>query len=198
MIKTIAKTVLKIFGWQISFSLPPRDKYVLVGAPHTSNWDFPLGLLGMWACGLRFNWVGKHTLFKGPLGPIMRAIGGIPLDRLGSIGFLKKVIDLFAKRDQFVMAIAPEGTRSLTKQWKEGFYRIALAASVPIALGYIDYPCKRIGIDRMFEPSGDIEADFMILEEYYHDKIGRHPEKQGPVRIRGCSSEKVERRNTES
>ena len=194
MIKTIATTVLKIIGWQISFSLPPRDKYVLIGAPHTSNWDFPLALLGLWACGLRFNWVGKHTLFKGPLGPIMRAIGGIPVDRLGSVGFLKKVIGIFASRDQFVMAIAPEGTRSLTKQWKEGFYRIALAASVPIALAYIDYPRKSIGIDRMFEPSGDLDEDFMILEEYYHDKIGKRPENQGPVRTRGGSSKKTERR----
>lgn len=194
MIKTIATIVLKIIGWQISFSLPPRHKYVLIGAPHTSNWDFPLALLGMWACGLRFNWVGKHTLFKGPLGPIMRAIGGIPVDRLGSIGFLKKVIGIFASRDQFVMAIAPEGTRSLTKQWKEGFYRIALAAGVPIALAYIDYPRKRIGIDRMFEPSGDIDEDFMILEEYYHDKIGKRPENQGPVRTRGGSSKKTEPR----
>ena len=192
MIKTIATTVLKIMGWQISFSLPPRDKYVLIGAPHTSNWDFPLALLGMWACGLRFNWVGKHTLFKGPLGPIMRAIGGIPVDRLGSIGFLKKVIGIFASRDQFVMAIAPEGTRSLTKQWKEGFYRIALAAGVPIALAYIDYPRKRIGIDRMLEPSGDIDADFMILEEYYHDKTGKRPENQGPVRIRRGSGKESE------
>ncbi len=192
MIKTIATTILKIVGWQVSFSLPSRDKYVLIGAPHTSNWDFPLGLLGMCACGLRFNWVGKHTLFKGLLGPIMRAIGGIPVDRLGSIGFLKKVIDIFASRDQFVLVIAPEGTRSLTKQWKEGFYRIALAAGVPIALAYIDYPRKQIGIDRMFEPSGDIEADFMVLEEYYHDKVGKHPENQGPVRIKGVSSKKTE------
>jgi 1-acyl-sn-glycerol-3-phosphate acyltransferase len=190
MIKTIATIVLKIIGWQVSFSLPPRDKYVLIGAPHTSNWDFPLGLLGMWACGLRFNWVGKHTLFKGPLGPIMRTIGGIPVDRQGSIGFLKKVIDIFADHDQFVMAIAPEGTRGLTKQWKEGFYRIALAAGVPIALAYIDYPRKRIGIDRMLEPSGDIEADFLILEEYYHDKIGKRPENQGPIRIESVSRKK--------
>jgi 1-acyl-sn-glycerol-3-phosphate acyltransferase len=188
MIKTIATIVLKIIGWQISFSLPPRHKYVLIGAPHTSNWDFPLALLGMWACGLRFNWVGKHTLFKGPLGPIMRAIGGIPVDRLGSIGFLKKVIGIFASRDQFVMAIAPEGTRSLTKQWKEGFYRIALATGVPIALAYIDYPRKRIVIDRIFEPSGEIDEELMILEEYYHYKIGKRPENQGPVRIRGGSS----------
>jgi len=81
MIKTLATTTLKLFGWQVSFTLPPRDKYVLVAAPHTSNWDFVLGLLAMWAIGLRFSWVGKHTLFKGPFGPIMRSLGGIPVDR---------------------------------------------------------------------------------------------------------------------
>jgi 1-acyl-sn-glycerol-3-phosphate acyltransferase len=140
----------------------------------------------MWAIGMRYSWVGKHTLFKGPLGPVMRAIGGIPVDRQASTGFLKNMIDVFASRDQFVLAIAPEGTRSLTKQWKEGFYRIALAAGVPIALGYIDYSRKRIGIDRLFEPSGDIEADFVILREYYRDKVGKCPEQQGPVRVRGA------------
>ena len=186
MIKAIATTTLKVLGWQVSYSLPHRDKYVLIGAPPTSNWDFPLGLLAMWALGLRFSWVGKHTLFKGPLGPIMRAIGGIPVDRMGSTGFVKKVIDIFASRDQFVLAMAPEGTRSLTKEWKEGFYRIALAANVPIALCYVDYPRKRVGIDRMLEPSGDIEADFEVLREYYQDKIGKCPEKQGAVRVRGA------------
>ncbi len=182
--------ILKLLGWQVSFSIPLRDKYVLVGAPHTSNWDFPLGLLGMWACGLRINWVGKHTLFKGPFGPIMRAIGGIPVDRRGSIGFTKKVIEAFASREKFVLALSPEGTRSLTKHWKGGFYHIALAAGVPIALGYIDYPSKRIGIEQMFEPSGDIEADFTVLQEYYRNKIGRRPEKQGPVRVRTVAGKK--------
>lgn len=186
MIKAIATTVLKMFGWQVSFTIAPPDKYVLVAAPHTSNWDFVLGLLGMWAMGLRYSWVGKHTLFIGPLGPIMRSIGGIPVNRQGSTGFLKKVIDLFASRDQFVLAISPEGTRSLTKYWKEGFYRIALAADVPVALGYIDYSRKRIGIDGLFEPSGDIEADFEILREYYRDKVGKCPGKQGVVRARSA------------
>jgi 1-acyl-sn-glycerol-3-phosphate acyltransferase len=184
MLKSVATLMLKLIGWKVSFSLPPCERYVLVGAPHTSNWDFPLGLLAMSAVGLRFNWVGKHTLFKGALGPIMRSIGGIPVDRRTSTGFVKKVLDIFNSRDQFVMAIAPEGTRSLTRQWKGGFYHIAVAAGVPIALGFIDYPRKRIGIDRLFEPSGDIEADFEILREYYQDKVGKRPEKQGPVRIR--------------
>ena len=190
MIKTIATTALKLFGWRVSFSISPPDKYVLVAAPHTSNWDFVFGLVGMWAMGLRFSWVGKHTLFKGPHGPIMRAIGGIPVDRQASAGFLKKMIDIFASRDQFVLAIAPEGTRSLTKQWKEGFYRIALAAGVPIALGYIDFSRKQIGVDRLFEPSGDVAADFVILHDFYQDKVGRCPEKQGPVRIRRTADEK--------
>lgn len=184
MFKAIATILLKLFGWKVTFSLPPRDKYVLVGAPHTSNWDFPLGLLGMCAVGLRFNWVGKHTLFRGLFGPIMRSIGGVSVDRRGATGFLKNMIDIFESRDQFVLVIAPEGTRSLTKQWKGGFYHIAVAAGVPIALGFIDYPRKRIGFDRLFEPSGDIEADIEILQDYYRDKIGKHPEKQGPVRIR--------------
>ncbi len=190
MVKTIATSILKLIGWQVFYSLPPQDKYVLVGAPHTSNWDFPLGLLAMWACGLRVYWVGKHTLFKWPLGPIMRALGGIPVDRQGSIGFTKKVIEAFASREQFVMAISPEGTRSLTKDWKAGFYHIAMTAKVPIALGYIDYPRKQIGIERMFEPSGDIETDFKMLQEYYQDKTGKRPEKQGPVAVRIRSDKK--------
>ena len=176
-----------MIGWRVSFTLPPRDKYVLVGAPHTSNWDFPLGLLAMWASGMRFSWVGKHTLFKGPLGPIMRAIGGIPVDRTSGVGFIKKVIDLFASRDQFVLAISPEGTRSLTRQWKGGFYHIAQAAGVPIALGYIDYPHKQIGLDRMFEPSGDIEADFFLLGGYYRGKVGQRAGNPRPGRSKeGC------------
>ncbi len=191
MLKTVNTIILKLLGWQVSFSLPPRDKYVLVGAPHTSNWDFPLGLLAMSAVGLRFNWVGKHTLFKGPFGPLMRAIGGIPVDRRGSTGFVKNIIEIFNSREQFVLTIAPEGTRSLTKQWKAGFYHIAMAANVPIALGFIDYPRKRIGIDRLFEPSGDIEADFQILREYYQDKIGKRPEKQGPVKIKSVADKKT-------
>lgn len=190
MLKALSRFLLGLFGWQVNFTFPPCDKFVVAGAPHTSNWDFPLGLLAMWASGFRFNWVGKHTLFKGPLGPVMRGLGGIPVDRRGGTGFVKKVIDLFRDRKQLVLAIAPEGTRSRTEYWKGGFYHIAVAAGVPIALGYIDFPRKRIGIERMFEPSGDIDADFEMLRDYYQDKIGKRPEKQGPVRVREEGKEK--------
>lgn len=183
MLKQIAKFILKLFGWRLNFILPPCDKYVLVGAPHTSNWDFPLGLLAMWGCGLRCHWVGKHSLFRGPFGPLMRALGGIPVDRRESVGFTRNVIENFARHDRFILAISPEGTRSRTRVWKGGFYHIALAAGVPVALGHIDYPRREIGIERMFDPSGNIEADFEILAEYYRDRVGKRPGMQGPVRI---------------
>ncbi len=187
MRRKVAAFLLSVFGWQVSFSIPQCDKYVLVGAPHTSNWDFPFGLLALWAVGLHFNWVGKHTLFRWPFGRLMRRLGGIPVDRRGSTGFVKKVIDIFNSRDRFVLAIAPEGTRSRTDYWKPGFYHIAVATGVPIALGFIDYPHKQIGVDCLVVPSGDMEADVQILSAYYQDKIGKRPEKQGPVRIRSTS-----------
>lgn len=190
MRRTPARFLLKFLGWKVTFSLPPCDKYVLIGAPHTSNWDFPLGLLAMWALDLRCHWVGKHTLFRGPFGPLMRGLGGIPVDRRESVGFTRKVIELFAQRERFVLALSPEGTRSRTNYWKAGFYHIARAAEVPIALGYIDYPRRQIGIERMFTPSGDIEDDVAILADYYHDKVGRRPALQGPVRVRSALGEK--------
>lgn len=179
----LAAAVLTLLGWKVACAIPPCDRYVLVGAPHTSNWDFPYALLALWSIGLRFCWVGKHTLFKGPLGPIMRALGGIPVDRRGPTGFTRTVAELFNQRRQLVLAIAPEGTRSRTESWKSGFYHIAVAANVPVALGFIDYPSKTIGIEVLFAPSGDIEADFKRLATFYRDKTGKHPDKQGPVRI---------------
>ncbi len=184
MIKPIATTILRLLGWRVRFSLPPTDKFVLIGAPHTSNWDFPLGLMAIWACGLRCHWVGKHSLFRGPFGPLMRALGGIPVNRRESIGFTRKVLDTFSARERFVLALSPEGTRSLTGHWKGGFHRIARSAGVPIALGYIDYSRRQLGIERLIVPSADIEADFEILADFYRDKIGRRPRQQGPVRVR--------------
>jgi len=181
MFGKLAAALLTLMGWTVTCTIPSREKYVLVGAPHTSNWDFPLALLALWSIGLRFCWVGKHTLFKGPFGPIMRGLGGIPVDRRGQTGFTRDVVELFSRRGQLVLAIAPEGTRSRTEGWKSGFYHIAVAAEVPIALGFIDYPSKRIGIEQLFTPCGDLKADFDRLAAFYHDKTGKHPDQQGPV-----------------
>jgi 1-acyl-sn-glycerol-3-phosphate acyltransferase len=183
--KTISNFILRLFGWQADLAVQMPEKCVLVGAPHTSNWDFPLAILGMAAMGIQFNWVGKHTLFRGPLGIFMRALGGIPLDRRsGGARFAIKAFELFRDRDQFILAIAPEGTRHRTDYWKAGFYKMALKSNVPIALGYVNYEKKMVGIGIMFVPSGDSDKDFAIVREFYSDKSGKCPEKQGEVRLK--------------
>jgi 1-acyl-sn-glycerol-3-phosphate acyltransferase len=187
--KAISHFILRIFGWQAELAVPMPAKCVLVGAPHTTNWDFPLAIFGMAAMGIRFNWVGKHTLFRWPFGFIMRALGGIPLDRRsGGARFAIKAFELFDDRDSFILAIAPEGTRHRVEYWKAGFYKIALKCSIPIALGYVDYRKKIVGIGKIFVPSGDSSSDFVILKEFYSDKIGKHPEKQGSVRLKKKSA----------
>lgn len=174
-----------MFGWRAELAVQMVDKCVLVGAPHTTNWDFPLAILGMSAMGIKFNWVGKHTLFHWPMGIFMRRLGGIPLDRkTGGAGFAKKAVDSFHELDRFILAIAPEGTRHRTDYWKAGFYKIALKSKVPIALGYVDYRKKKIGIGRIIIPTGNIAQDFMLLEDFYSDKTGKYPGKQGAIRPR--------------
>lgn len=181
--QAISRFILKMFGWQAELAVKMADKCILVGAPHTTNWDFPLAILGMSAMGIKFNWVAKHTLFRWPMGIIMRCLGGIPLDRRsGGAGFAMKAVEKFQKLDRFILAIAPEGTRHRTEYWKAGFYKIAVKSNVPIAMGYVDYRRKKIGIGRIFIPTGNIDKDFMLLQDFYKDKAGKYPEKQGEIR----------------
>lgn len=184
MIKSLSRFILTSIGWKISQTVKLPGKCVLIGAPHTSNWDFPLTLLGLSSMGVKFNWVAKHTLFFWPLGILLRSIGGIAVDRSQGTSFLKRIIELYGSQEKLVLAIAPEGTRSKTRHWKTGFYTIAHRSGVPIGLGYIDYSRKMIGLEKIVEPSGDISQDFEIIKEYYQDKTGRFPEKQGAVRIK--------------
>jgi len=184
-LKALAGFILRAFGWQAELAVTVPAKCVLAGAPHTTNWDFPLAILGMAAMGIQFNWVGKHTLFRWPLGIIMRGLGGISLDRRsGGARFAIKVFELFRDRDRLIMAIAPEGTRHRTEYWQAGFYKIALKSNVPIALGYVDYTKKRVGIGKILVPSGDSTKDFIAIKEFYRDKHGKYPEKHGEVRLK--------------
>lgn len=181
MLKIISRSILSALGWQVDSQLPAEKKFVIIGAFHTSNWDFPLGILGLWALGLKASWVGKHTLFRGPLGPIFKLLGGIPVDRTVHTGFIRRIADLYESRDQMALTIAAEGTRSRTEHWKTGFYFIAVEAKVPIALGYIDYGKKRLGVGATLYPTGEISRDFETIREFYRDKTGLRPENQGPV-----------------
>ena len=184
MLKILSTALLKLFGWNVIKGLPDFKKYVLIGAPHTSNWDFAVGMTAALAIGLRFKWLAKHTIFKNPLGPVLKFFGGIPVDRRIRSSVIEKMTELFNNSERLVLGITPEGTRSKTDYWKSGFYYIALNAKVPVAFAYLDYGNKKIGIGEHIIPSGDINADMQIIKKFYSGFVGKRPEKQGEIRLR--------------
>lgn len=181
MLKIFSKTILKLAGWHVDVTLPEEKKFVMIGAPHTTNWDLPLGLLCFWSVQIHINWVAKKQLFIGPFDYFFRALGGMPVDRSKHTGFIQQIADMFEQRETMVFGITPEGTRSRTDYWKTGFYYIAMEARVPICMAYVDFPSRTIGFGQMLTPSGDIEKDFEIIKAFYKDKTGKFPEKQGPI-----------------
>ena len=182
MLRIISSLILKLFGWQVGKSLPACSRYVLVAAPHTSYWDFPLAMLGMAATGIRFHLAATKGIFRWPFGILMRLLGVIPVNRSMRSDFVEKMVSLFDEKKDFILAIAPEGTRMKTDYWKTGFYYIALEAEVPIALGYMDYGKKIISVGPTLTPSGNIEEDFGFIRDFYSDKKGKYPENQGEAR----------------
>jgi len=184
MLKIISRIILIIIGWRVDVTLPEEKKLVMIGAPHTTNWDLPIGLLCFWSVSVRLTWVGKKQLFIWPLGTLLRAFGGIPVDRSVNTGFIEQIADQFDAREEMIFGLTPEGTRSKSTYWKTGFYYIALKAKVPICLAYVDYPGRTIGFGKIIKPTGDIDKDFEIIKTFYQEKKGKHPENQGPVKIK--------------
>jgi 1-acyl-sn-glycerol-3-phosphate acyltransferase len=181
--KLLANWILKIIGWRVVGVFPDIPKFVLVGAPHTSNWDFLLTLLLMYSTGVRFNWIGKDSLFRPPFDKLFKKLGGIPVWRDRRSNFVSQIVEVFNRSKRLIIAISPEGTRSKITYWKTGFYYMALGAKVPLVLGFIDYGRRQVGIGPSFIPSGDIQADFCHLRDFYADKTGLYPEKQGAIEI---------------
>jgi 1-acyl-sn-glycerol-3-phosphate acyltransferase len=179
----IAHYILRLIGWRTHAIRPRKPSYVLIGAPHTSNWDFALMLLLMGAEQLPIRFMGKDSLFRGPLGPLMRALGGIPVNRQERTKLVDQIASKFEEYDELIIGIAPEGTRSKVAHWKTGFYYIALKAQVPIAMAYLDYGNKIIGVGPNFMPSGDLQADFEIIREFYSGIQGKNPKRQGEIRL---------------
>lgn len=182
----LAQRIFSALGWRIEGALPNEPKFVIVGAPHTSNWDGVLLLLAATSVGVRLNWVGKHTLFRPPVGWLMRKLGGIPVDRRKRQNLVDQVAQAFAKRKNMVLVIAPESTRKQTDYWRSGFYHIALKAGVPILLAGPDYLTRRIMLGDLIWPSGDIEADMQKIAAWYEKaKLRGYKGRQGgPVRVR--------------
>jgi 1-acyl-sn-glycerol-3-phosphate acyltransferase len=171
-LKLIAIAVLKIIGWRVVGSLPNERKYVLIGAPHTSNWDFPMMLLAVLRVEMDVHWLGKSSLFPPIIGSMMRWLGGIAVDRSKNNNLVEQLVNLFRARDELVVIIPPEGTRTKVEQWKSGFYHVAAGASVPILLGFVDASRKEVGFGPLFYPTGDYASDLPKIQNFYKDKRG--------------------------
>lgn len=182
MLKNIARRLLALFGWQLIEPPQSPARAVLVGYPHTSNWDGVLALLVKLALGLDAHWVGKDSLFRWPLGGMFRRLGGIPIDRSARNGFVAAMAGQFAVRREFLLVIAPEGTRSLTQGWKSGFYRIALAAEVPVALAFVDYARREAGILTYLTMTGVPATDIAAIAAHYEGRQGKYPALASPIR----------------
>jgi len=174
VVVTFCKLCLKLRGWKLQGELPATPKYVIVGVPHTSNWDFPLALAIAFIYGFDMQWMGKNSLFKGWRGPIMRWLGGIPIDRSSSTNVVAQTIEAFNTSDRLAIAIPPEGTRSKVNKWKTGFYYIALGANVPVVLAFLDYKHKTGGFLTTFYPTGDAEKDIAEMRNYYAGISGKY------------------------
>ena len=156
----------------------------MLGYPHTSNWDVPLGLLVFKSLGVRLHWVGKDSLFKWPMGMLIKKLGGVPVDRSKSQNFVQQVIDIYNKFENMVIALSPEGTRGFTEYWRTGFYHIACGANVPIATAFLDYKNKVGGFGPLIWPTGNIEKDLERMKEFYYDMKGKFVENMGKIQLR--------------
>ncbi|MCA9837806.1 MAG: 1-acyl-sn-glycerol-3-phosphate acyltransferase [Trueperaceae bacterium] len=179
-----ARLVLRLFGWRVVDNLPPGNKYILVGAWHTSNWDFPLAIFAMWGLGVKLHFIGKQELISGRLGFLMKRLGVIGVDRSKTVNFVQKMAELFKERDELRLVLAAEGTRSQAEYWKTGFYYMALAAQVPIAFGFIDARAKEVGIDGYFMPTGNRDEDLHKVKLFFESKQGLKPHKQGSIKFK--------------
>jgi 1-acyl-sn-glycerol-3-phosphate acyltransferase len=180
----IGRAWLRAFGWSVEGGVPDVPKAVVVAAPHTTNWDLPFTLAVAWALGIRIRWVGKHTLFRAPFGGLMRALGGVSVDRRGSNDAVSAIAALLERHQRLLLIIPPEGTREKADRWKTGFYYIALAADVPIILGYLDYQRKVGGLGHVFQPTGVLEDDVAAIRSFYSTIRGKYPERESEIVFR--------------
>ncbi len=178
----IARVVLRLLRWRTEGRLPSHG--IVVGAPHTSNWDWFFSLLLAWSQGRRVRLMIKQEFFKGPLAPIMRVTGGVSIDRANPTVDIKNLVAQIETSEEFLLTIAAEGTRSRSDHWKSGFYRLAQQTGLPITLAFIDGPSRTVGVGETFPPTGDIAADMDRIRAFYADKRGLRPANRTEPRLR--------------
>ncbi len=178
-----AKLLFRLWGWKTEGEVLQPARFVIIAAPHTSNWDAIMMLAAAHIFRVKIAWFVKEAAFFFPLGMIVRYFGGIPIDRTMRRNVVGQAIERFRESERLIVAVPPEATRKKSPFWKTGFYHIARGAGVPIVLGYVDYGRKVAGLGPAFEPTGDVEADFRVFEKFYAAVTPRFPEQRGPVAV---------------
>jgi len=172
----LGRTTLKLMGWRIEGELPNLARFIVIGAHHTSNWDFVIFIAFKFVLRLNARWFGKHTLFRWPFGGLMRLWGGIAIRRDRQVNRVEQVVQAFREHPEFILVLSPEGTRKKVERWKMGFYHIAQGAGVPLVLAALDYQNKRVYIGPTFWPTGDEAADLRNILAFYRPFIPKKPE----------------------
>ncbi len=176
MIPVLSKYILRLCGWKLAGNIPPEKKYLIIVAPHTSNWDFVIGQLFCMSNGIKSRVMIKKELFFFPLGNFLKALGGIPVDRQKKTDIVDQMISLFETNDSFILTITPEGTRKKVSEWKTGFHRIAIGANVPVLLGFIDYKEKLVGTSLFFRLTNDVDLDMLKIKKFYMQINPKYPD----------------------
>ena len=184
MLRALARLYARVFGWRLADGLPATRKYVLIGYPHTSNWDFVAMLMFSLIGGVKFSWVGKQALFRRPYGGVMRRLGGIPVDRSRSQGAVEQLVEAFKAADELILIVTPEGTRGHVDHWRSGFYHVAVGAGVPVGLGYVDWEKKTGSFAVLMDLTGDVATDMGRIRAFYEGRTGKRPELAGTIRLR--------------
>jgi 1-acyl-sn-glycerol-3-phosphate acyltransferase len=180
----LARLIVGVIGWDISGEIPAGSKFLLIGAPHTTNWDFFFMLLTSWIFRLKVSFMGKDSLFWGPLGWIMRALGGIPIDRSSRQGVVDQMVARFDVEQALALVVTPGGTRGYRDHWKSGFYWIAYKAKIPVLCGAINYAHKRVHLGLSFIPTGDLRADMDRIRAFFQEGEGLYPQQSAEIRLR--------------
>jgi len=176
LVKFLGRAVLQATGWEFKGELPNMPKFIIIGAPHTSNWDAFYGFAALLALGIRIRWMAKHTLFPKPLRGLLIRCGGIPVDRTANHGVVEQINDAVTASSGMILLVTPEGTRKRVEKWKTGFYHMAKLAGIPIVLGFIDYSRKHLGFGPALIPTDDKAEDMMTIRDFYSGVKGKVPE----------------------
>jgi 1-acyl-sn-glycerol-3-phosphate acyltransferase len=185
MLTFVARCWLFLWRWEaVAPPAPVPERCVMIAAPHTTNWDFPLTLAMARVSGVKISWLGKDSLFRGPMGPVMRRLGGVAIDRSAPGGMVAALAHELVSRDRLVLVVPAEGTRTYTEYWKSGFYRIAQEAGVPVLLGFVDKSTRSGGFGPAVPITGVVRTDMDVIRAFYAGKTGLRANRFGPVRLK--------------